>query len=98
MSATDCGCAASRGAARGRIGQGGEGRAVYAAPETAFVAAFVGENNAIPGRIAAVADGLAAVETPLGRLDARNPKALAPGEAAMLFVRPESLLPGQGAG
>jgi spermidine/putrescine transport system ATP-binding protein len=79
---------------RGRIEQVGDGRAVYAAPETEFVAAFVGENNAIPGRIAAVADGIAAIETPLGRLEACNPKSLAPGDKATLFVRPESLLPG----
>ncbi|MBS7587878.1 TOBE domain-containing protein, partial [Ancylobacter defluvii] len=63
----------------------------YAEPRTPFVAAFVGENNRIRGRISALADGLAMLETPLGMLKGRNPTGLAVGEEALLFVRPESL-------
>lgn len=75
----------------GVIQQVGDGRAVYDAPETAFVASFVGENNAFAGRVASVADGLAAVDTPLGRLVGRNPRGLTVGAEAILFVRPEAL-------
>ena len=42
-------------------------------------------------RIASVADGMAAVDTPMGRLVGRNPKGLAVGAEAILFVRPEAL-------
>jgi spermidine/putrescine transport system ATP-binding protein len=79
---------------RGRIEQVGDGRSVYEQPLTEFVASFVGETNALPGRVAHVADGEAAVDTPLGRFRARNPRDLAEGTHAILFVRPESLHPG----
>jgi spermidine/putrescine transport system ATP-binding protein len=78
---------------RGRVEQVGDARSIYEAPETAFVAGFVGESNALPGRVVQVADGEAMVETTLGRLRGRNPRGLAPGAAAMLFVRPEFLRP-----
>jgi len=82
---------------RGRIEQVGDSRAIYATPETAFVASFVGETNAISGRVGAAANGSAAVDTPLGRLTARNPRTLRAGDAATIFVRPESMLPGAAA-
>jgi spermidine/putrescine transport system ATP-binding protein len=82
---------------RGRIEQIGDGRAIYAAPETAFVASFVGETNAIPGRVVEAANGTVGVDTPLGSLQARNPRMLTPGDAATVFVRPESVLPGAAA-
>ncbi|MBB3773887.1 spermidine/putrescine transport system ATP-binding protein [Angulomicrobium tetraedrale] len=75
----------------GVIEQVGDGRAVYAEPRTPFVAAFVGENNQIRGRITQVADGFATLETPLGLLKGRNPVGLGVGEEALLFVRPEAL-------
>ncbi len=78
---------------QGRIEQVGDGRTVYDAPDTGFVASFVGETNAIPGRITATADGEAALETPLGVLRGRNPQTLPVGTAAQLYVRPEMLLP-----
>ncbi len=81
---------------QGRIEQVGDGRTVYAAPETGFVAAFVGETNAITGHVTAVGDGMAFVSTKLGALRGRNPRALGPGAAATVFVRPESLQPRPG--
>jgi spermidine/putrescine transport system ATP-binding protein len=80
---------------RGRIEQIGDGRVVYDAPETAFVAGFVGETNALRGQVVAVADGEAAVETPIGRFRGRNPRKLARNAEAVLFVRPEFLQLGQ---
>ncbi|ADH90958.1 ABC transporter related protein [Ancylobacter novellus DSM 506] len=73
----------------GVIEQVGDGRAVYAEPRTPFVASFVGENNAIRGRITETADGLATLDTPLGELKGRNPVGLETGQEALLFVRPE---------
>ena len=79
---------------RGRIEQVGDGRSVYDAPETEFVASFVGETNLFRGRVAMIADGEAAIDTPLGLLRGRNPRRLMQGAEAVLFVRPEFLQPG----
>ena len=79
---------------RGRIEQVGDGRDVYDHPQTAFVASFVGESNALSGRVLGTADGQASVDTPLGIMRGRNPTGLATGDAATLFVRPEMLEPG----
>ncbi len=80
---------------QGRIEQIGDARTIYESPETAFVARFVGENNALAGRIVQAADGEAVLETRLGRLRGRNPRRLSHGEAAVLFVRPERLRQGE---
>ena len=75
----------------GRIEQVGDGRSVYDAPRTAFVAGFVGENNALKGRITQAAEGFATVETALGTFRGTNPLNLAAGAPATLFVRPEAM-------
>jgi len=77
----------------GRLEQVGTGRALYDSPETAFVASFVGEANAMPGLVRDTADGYAVVETAFGPLQGRNPGGMKPGSQAVLFVRPEHLLP-----
>ena len=76
---------------RGRIMQIGTPDEVYGRPDNAFVATFVGEMNALDGKVASCADGQALVETALGGLRAANPKGLRAGDAAMLFLRPEKL-------
>jgi spermidine/putrescine transport system ATP-binding protein len=81
----------------GVIEQVGDGRTVYDNPATPFVASFVGENNPIAGQVVAVANGVALLDTPLGRLAGRNPGGLATGQAATVFVRPETLRLGEGA-
>ncbi|WP_191062426.1 ABC transporter ATP-binding protein [Geminicoccus harenae] len=73
----------------GRIEQTGTPQEVYDRPGTAFCATFVGENNAFPGRIVEVADSIAALDTPHGRLLGRCGDTTRPGDAAILFVRPE---------
>ncbi len=82
----------------GRIEQVGDGRAIYGAPETPFVASFVGESNAIPGTAGVEADGIAAIDTALGVLSGREPRRLRPGTAATLFIRPELMVLNPGAG
>jgi spermidine/putrescine transport system ATP-binding protein len=76
---------------RGRILQVGEGRAVYDDPDSAFVASFVGETNPLHGRVVRAEAGQAVLETALGALRGRNPRGLAAGAEATLFVRPEAL-------
>lgn len=75
----------------GRIAQIGTPDEVYDHPDNAFAATFVGEMNAIPGRIGVAADGIARVDTPLGLFCARDPKGLSVGSEALLMVRPERL-------
>ena len=62
---------------------------IYDSPATAFVASFVGENNILTGRITAVADGFASLDTAHGNFRALNPDNLVAGDEAILFVRPE---------
>jgi len=80
----------------GVIQQVGSGPEVYNNPATAFVASFVGENNAFFGKVARAENGHAMLETSFGPLRGRNPKGLKPGEEAILFIRPEGLLLGAG--
>jgi len=80
----------------GVIEQVGDGKAVYDEPTTSFVASFVGENNPFAGRVSAVDDGFAVVDTAKGRLRGRNRRDLKIGDEAILFVRPESFRLGAG--
>lgn len=80
----------------GKLHQVATPRALYANPATPFVARFIGENNAITGRVVGLADGRAEVDTPLGRLQGRAGEGLRQGAKATLFIRPEALIP-QGA-
>jgi spermidine/putrescine transport system ATP-binding protein len=75
---------------RGVIEQISDARTLYHHPRTAFVAAFVGENNALPGKVASVDGDLAQVATTLGTLAGRNARKLMAGSDAVLFVRPEA--------
>jgi spermidine/putrescine transport system ATP-binding protein len=55
----------------GVLQQVAEPRTLYTDPATPFVARFVGESNALPGRIAGVEDGVARIETALGAFRGR---------------------------
>ncbi len=76
---------------QGTVEQIGISSDIYNDPETAFVASFVGENNVFAGRVVATSDGEAQVDTAFGRLSGQNPRRLALGDEAFLFVRPERL-------
>ncbi len=82
----------------GVIEQVGDGKSVYDDPATAFVASFVGENNPFTGKVVSADAMGVTLETAFGNLRGRNPSALKPGAKATLFVRPESLKLGEGAG
>ena len=64
---------------------------IYDSPATAFVASFVGENNVLRGRVSAVADAFASLDSPHGGFRALNPGGLAVGDDAILCVRPEKM-------
>ncbi|WP_376958059.1 ABC transporter ATP-binding protein [Azospirillum sp. A26] len=78
---------------RGVLEQVGDGKTIYDHPETAFVASFVGEANRFAGRVTQTADGWAVLDSAFGPLRGRNPRGLAVGDRATLFVRPERLAP-----
>jgi len=80
----------------GRMEQVDTSDRIYDRPSTPFVASFVGENNILRGRITAVEDGVATLESELGTLRGRAVAGLAVGVDAMLFVRPEALKIGDG--
>ncbi len=79
----------------GVIDQVGEGTTIYDQPESAFVASFVGENNMFRGKVTEVDPDYTTVETDQGPLRARSPKTekvrLTRGDAAFVFIRPESI-------
>ena len=84
---------------RGRIEQIGTPMALYEDPATAFVADFIGQANLIRGKLAGIGPaGEALFEAGGARLRARmgrqNPPA--PGEEALLVIRPENLRIGEG--
>lgn len=80
----------------GVIDQIDNGQAIYDDPSTPFVASFVGENNVFRGKVKSIDGNMALIATNRsGELTARIPKstkgALAVGDDAMMFVRPEAL-------
>jgi spermidine/putrescine transport system ATP-binding protein len=80
---------------QGVIEQVGDGKTIYDDPATAFVASFVGENNAFPGRVKAMNGHHAVVETAVGDLRARISTSargvLKTSDRAIVFIRPEGL-------
>lgn len=76
----------------GRIQQVADPETLYRHPQTGFVAAFVGENNRLAGRVVERRGELAIIEVDgLGRLAGHAGGDLAVGQSAALFVRPEHL-------
>ena len=76
---------------QGRVEQVDTTDVLYDNPATPFVATFVGEQNVFRGKVVDAAEGFAVIEGPSGRLRGRNREGLAPGDEAMLFVRPERM-------
>ncbi|HIN69823.1 MAG TPA: ABC transporter ATP-binding protein [Acidobacteria bacterium] len=75
----------------GRMEQVDTADRIYDHPSTPFVASFVGENNILKGRVTAIENGIATLESEFGILRGRTTPELAVGVDAMLFVRPEAL-------
>ncbi len=75
---------------QGRFEQMGTPQQLYYTPQTPFVAGFVGANNRLPGRVAAVRDGVVTLAGEGGfSLRAQAAGDLGVGQAAVAFVRPE---------
>jgi iron(III) transport system ATP-binding protein len=80
----------------GRVIQVGRPGEVYRDPVDAFVAAFIGETNLLPGTVAAVDEGRVTVDTEIGRVvgTAKSSYAARQGARAVASVRPEDVLLG----
>ncbi len=76
----------------GRLEQVALPEDIYNSPQTAFVAAFVGENNRFNGVVGNVNSDHALLETALGPIPCKNPQGLLPGAEATIFIRPETVL------
>ncbi|MFO1074698.1 MAG: ABC transporter ATP-binding protein [Geminicoccaceae bacterium] len=77
----------------GRLEQVGTPRQLYDEPTSSFVARFIGETNAIAGKVIGLDADRAMIEGPAGRFVGRAGPRLAIGAPATLFVRPEALAP-----
>jgi len=75
----------------GRIEQAGRPQHVYERPATRFVAGFIGESSFLEGRITAIADGQATLETAHGMLHGHPGAPFTVGDKAVLAVRPERI-------
>ncbi|MDK9696328.1 MAG: ABC transporter ATP-binding protein [Siculibacillus sp.] len=80
----------------GRIEQIDTPDRLLSRPATAFVARFVGEVNALPGRVVEIDRDRLVVETPLGRLLAGATAAVAVADPVEVMIRPERLRPDDG--
>ncbi|TYC52759.1 ABC transporter ATP-binding protein [Rhodobacterales bacterium] len=79
---------------KGVIEQVDHPETIYNRPKTSFVASFVGESNAISGKVATQSGKLVEVETPLGRLKgiAAGGRTYKTGDECYMFIRPEQLV------
>ena len=81
----------------GRIEQAGTQLDIYLRPRTEFVAGFVGDNNAIPGKVTGLVGGAPGesghVDVRAGgmRLRGLDPGNLRVGDNVLVFVRPENI-------
>lgn len=75
----------------GRVLQVGTPVDLYERPSSLVVADFIGSNNLVPGTLVEVADGLARLDTPAGRVQGRAVGELMPGRPAVIAIRPENL-------
>ena len=80
----------------GRIEQLGTPNALYEAPETAFVAGFIGENNEFAVKVSSVDGKTATARLPgCGEVRAHRVGELRQGDDALLCVRPERIAVGE---
>lgn len=75
---------------KGRIQQVATPLEIYHAPQTRFVAGFIGESNLIPATVSDIA-GSSASAGALGDVPFTSDRALSAGQAVTLMIRPEHI-------
>lgn len=85
---------------KGVIEQIADPETVYNRPKTSFVASFVGEINAIEGKVTKQAGTMVSLDTPVGPLTglAAGGRSYKAGDKCYLFVRPEQFMLQSGEG
>ena len=73
----------------GRIVEIGDPKKIYFNSDHRFVADFIGRANLIPGKVSALDDPHAIVDSAIGPIVALNSRQIAAGQEAMVCVRPE---------
>lgn len=78
---------------KGVIEQVAAPETIYNQPKTSFVASFVGETNAISGKVVSETEKLVTLETPVGQLKglAAGGRRYKQGDDCYLFIRPEQI-------
>ncbi len=76
----------------GRVVQEGTPREIYLEPNSEFVADFVGATSFVAGRVVTSGSVALTLETELGTFDCRPDPTLLVGTAALIALRPESLV------
>ena len=80
---------------KGIIEQQGSPEDVYRRPDSRFVATFLGQSNLLPGRIAAVANGIATLRLDSGQqIEAAAPPSAKAGMAVTGIVRAQKVMVG----
>ncbi len=77
--------------ASGRLHQIGTPRALYEHPADSFVAAFLGEDNRLPGRVEAIEDDIAVIRLAGGAVVEARDAGVVAGAACIVAIRPERL-------
>jgi putative spermidine/putrescine transport system ATP-binding protein len=77
---------------KGRIEQVDTPQRIYEQPRTHFVAEFLGQENAITGRVAGIQGGYATLEWEGRSFRAPVRDGISPGDTVTLVVRPENIL------
>lgn len=81
----------------GKIVQLDKPSVLYTRPKTRFVADFLGKSNFLEGKVMAIRDGLASIQTDDGPVWHRiDDEVMAIGDAVLLAVRPQGLYVGPG--
>ena len=73
----------------GRIIEIGDPKKIYFNSDHRFVADFIGRANLIPGKVTELEDLHAVIDSAIGPIVALNSRKIAPGQEAMVCVRPE---------
>jgi len=75
----------------GRIVQTGSPQDIYRRPNSVFVSGFIGQTNLLRGRIVGQGGALTTIDVGGVHLSAPTPPGLAPGDSAILLLRPEAM-------
>jgi iron(III) transport system ATP-binding protein len=73
----------------GRIVEVGDPKKIYFRSDSRFVADFIGRANLIKGKVVMLEGSHAVIDTEIGTIVGLNSQEIAPGQEAMLCVRPE---------